>query len=420
MIRITRALVIHVVAAAATATLAAAQPPLWTLREELRMGAAPGPADDLANISGVAISKTGMAWVFQGGRSLVSFTPALVAARHATTSGHVRFGWLGDTLWVVDVPRVAFALLDPAGSVVRRIPYAHDPEFESRPPIALGDGITMRRVRPFDDNQPILALLADGSILRAMDVPDASDTIPSATLRVIPGPVRADTSVRTTGFLVRAGQDGRIIEGLEVFSTPWSDARIPSPYGHVARVPQPFQDHQLVALTPDGSEIVMVERFAAPRPGPWAYSVARFDLRSRKRTAHRFEYEPVPVTAAAVDSAVARLMDGSRGAISTTFLQAFPSPGAAGIALRAAIRRPAYHTPVTDVVVGSDRTVWLRASATGQWLAHSPSGSIVGRLSLPAASRLLAADAEHVWAASPMSAGPPGSEVLIRYRILRP
>jgi hypothetical protein len=364
---------VSVVAALAmsTGTSPNRQPPAWTLREERRLGAAPGADDDLSAIGGVAVSQSGAVYAL-GARGITTFA----------ADGHVARADAGDA-----------DLLDRLQARVRRM--------------AAGD-------------TAFIALLADRSVLRTMSLPDASDTLPRATMRILPGPPRPDTSTRSTMLLVRASPAGEVVQGLEMLGGRWTDARVPSPYGHIASVEQPFQDDPLVATAPDGSEVVVIERFAATRPGTSTYSVARFDVRTGKRTARRYEYQPVPVTGASVDSALGRMLDSVGTGVGAQFLSGFPSRAAARAALSAVIRRPAFHTPVSGVVVGSDRSVWLREHATGDWIVHAPDGRLAGRVRLPDGASLLHADEHGVWTVADRPDGPPRSQVLVRYGTLKP
>ena len=399
-------------------------PSEWTLREELRLGVEPGPADDLAGLRGIAVSPTGTVYAFGVG-DLVVFGPDRRATRRPSVStiplrgGPGGFGWWRDSLWAYDARGSFIALLNARGDVVRKLPYVGEPwdspadsEHRSGEPTAL-----RRSRRALLGDTTFLALLADGSVLRTMPLPDASDTLPRATMRIIPGPARVDTSTRVTTLLVRAALTGEVLRGLEMLAGPWSDARVPSPYGHVARVAQPFQDHQLVATTPDGSEVIVVERFAPLRPGLATYAIARFHAVTGRRWSHRFQYDPTPVTETDVEVALSRMLDSARGAVPPQFVHGFPSRVAAASALRSVIRRPAYHSPFTDIVVGADRSVWLLEHATGRWVAHTADGRVAGSIALPARGRPVHADSGVLWTVAPATE-PGRGQVLIRHRII--
>ena len=390
-------------------------PPEWKLREDLRLGADPGADDDLFSVEGIVVSPSGTVFaldngvitVFASGARTRRFLVPRLTAPHDAAGRAVAMGSHGDRLWIFQPPRFV-TLLDSSGSLIRRSPYHGGPP-------AQGAG---RARELLLGDSTFIALLADGSYLRTMSPPGEEDGPPPARMYVLPLPAAVDTSTQATTLLVRAANHGEALQGLEVLTGQWSDARVASPYGHVGIVPQPFQDHQLVGAAPGGTEVIVVERHAAAHPDRAAYSVIRFQSPSWKRTAHRFPYQPAPITAADVDTAIARIVDGPGPGVSSLFLSGFPSRAAATAAVRAVIRRPSWHTPVTDLVVGSDRTVWLRERQTNRWLAHTPDGRIAGSIVVPLGSRLMYAGDRSVWVLAPLPGGRSGQDVLIRYQIV--
>ena len=392
-------------------------PTEWKLREELRLGAEPGSDDDLFSVRGIVVSSSGTLFTLEnrvikvfaaGARPRQMLVPA--AAPPGDPLGlPVAMGSLGDRLWVFQAPRLV-TVIDSAGTVIRQMAY------HGIPP-AQGAGRARELV---SGDSTFVALLADGSVLRTMSPPGEDEGPSAARMYVLPLPATADTSIRETTLLVRAADDGEVVQGLEVLTGPWSDARVASPYGHLGVVPQPFQDHQLVGAVPGGTEVVVVERFAGVPPGRASYAVIRFQSPSWKRTAHRFPYEPAPVTPADVDSAIARIVDGPGPGVSSLFVSGFPSRAAATAAVRSVIRRSAWHSSVTEMVVGGDRTVWLRVREANRWLAHTPDGRIAGSIVLPPGTRLMSAGDRTIWVMAPLPGGREGQDVLIRYRILAP
>ena len=393
----------------------ASSPAEWTLREELRLGADPGADDDLLSVRGIVVSHSGSVFaldervikVFAPGTRVRRFAVASPAPPGDALGPPAAVGSIGDRLWVFQPPHL-ITVLDPAGTVLRRMPYRGEHP---------GQGAGRAR-EPARADSTFVSLLADGSLLRTMSPPGDDDGPPPARMYVLPLPATADTSTRSTTLLVRASADGEAIQGLEVLTGPWSDARVASPYGHLGTVPQPFQDHQLVGAGPGGTEVVVVERFATAPADRAAYSVIRFQAPSWKRTIHRFPHEPSAVTTADVDSAVARIVEGPGPGVSGVFLGAFPSRAAATAAVRSVLRRPTWHAPVTEIVVGSDRTVWLRERATNRWLAHTPDGRLAGSIRLPPGSRLMSAGDRTLWVTAPLPGGRDGQAVLVRYRIV--
>jgi len=147
--------------------------------------------------------------------------------------------------------------------------------------------------------------------------------------------------------------------------------------------------------------------------------VARYDGRTGKRTARPYPYTPQPLTQAASDSIANHLLDSIPNPFGRGFLEGFESRSAA----RAAMLRPLditeFHSPVTEVVAGADRTVWLREQASGRWVVLGRDGEVLGRVALPRGARLLHADAGSVWLMLPDRPGVPGSRTLIRCRVVK-
>jgi hypothetical protein len=236
---------------------------------------------------------------------------------------------------------------------------------------------------------------------------------------IVPGPALPGANMPAQELLVRTRPDGTVLQGLEIYVAARPPIVIQGPYGS-ARFPYPFQDNPLIGVSPDGREVVFVERYGATRPGPARYSIARFDVVTGKRSARFHEYTPFPITPRAIDSLLTRLVDSATTAARGAFSYAFPSPGEAKAALRAALDPPAFHIPVTDMLVGADRTVWLAERLTGRWLAHTPDGGIAGRVALPPGARLVYADRDTIWVANVAPGGRTGARVLVRYRIVKP
>ena len=421
----------------------AIEPPEWTLREELRLGDAAGTADDLRSVSAAVVRSDGAVGVVQRSDEVVVFdrsgrvrrrvAPAheltqramlaqaessLARARagfpmEAVTVTHrVRaMGLLGDTIWVSGAWPGEIALLGEEGQVARALPFtAFVEDYASSAPLALlSDRSLLRKLGP------------DGEVvprrLPAVVPPPPPDQY---RMPVIPAPPIAEDEAPTRRFLVRASLDGRVIQGLEIFPEARATVTLRNPYGNAATVTYPFGDDPLIAATPDGSAIVFVERYAATRPGPAVYTIARFDVATGRRTGQRHEYVPEPVRPSTIDSLLDPLLDSLRAPGSVQFLEGFPSRAAARSALRAALDAPLYHTPFADVRAGADGTVWLRHRASDRWDAHTRDGRVAGRVTLPRGARLLYADGAGLWVAMAKTGAPRGDELLVRYHIVRP
>ena len=413
------------------------EPPDWTLREELRLDSRHGPDD----VTQVAVGRDGAIYVLSPRTGITVFDRGGAVVRRVRVPDSVivsglrelaesalsrrrdglspsqevgavpriwsSMGWLGDTLWVIDRSTRRVQLLGAQGNSVGAIPFTRDVE-GGRAGTAL-------------------AVLADRSLLRGVVVDDRhsrAPTYPRSTppgqyrMPIIPGPALPGESLPHQGFLVRTTPDGTVLQGLEIFVEPRQSIIVRSPYGST-RFPYPFQDNPFIGVSPDGREVVFVERYAATRPGPARYYIARFDVATGRRSARFHEYTPSPITPETIDSILTRLVSSAATSEHRRFAYAFQSPAEAKVALRAALDAPSFHAPVSDMVVGADRTVWLEERAAGRWLAHTPDGRIAGRVSLPSGARLVFADLDTMWVATTAPDGKAGSQYVVRYRIVR-
>ena len=317
-------------------------------------------------------------------------------------------GWIGDSLWVATRGTGTVALFRPDGRAIREIPYT--PSLEGSPAsVPLG-------------------LLADGSLLRTISWRDASPRArersmppPPETFRmpVIPVPPHGDEDDAGRGFLLRASADGEVLQGLEIFAEPRLPVLIRNPYGSAVQLDVPFRDHPLIAVTPDGAEVIFLERYRATRPGSASYSIARFDVTARRRSARHYPYVPRPVSRATIDSVLTLIMDGPGSPVTDRFVYGFPSVAAATAVIEAALEIPAYHPPVTDLVAGADHTVWLREHASSPWTVLDRAGAVIGTVALPSGVRLVHADAESAWGVIDPPLVSDSSAVLVRYRLVK-
>jgi hypothetical protein len=380
----------------------------WTLREELRVGDAAGPADDLSGVSAAVAGRDGMLYVAAGSGEIVIFDRRGSAVRRLPI-GAASLGWIGDTLWTIRPTAQHVTLLGARGAPIGRISFALDVEG------SLAD-------------LPI-ALLADRSLLRTitprsrLEMPTLPPPKPPAQYRmpvIPPGPAMPDADPPGRGFLVRTSSEGKVLQGLEIFTADRTEVTVRDQYGDIIRAPYPFHEQPLIAVTPDGAEIVFVERYQATRPDRATYTIARFDIATRKRTVSRHEYVPTPMSETMVDSLLGALVDSAVAPRSASLYGGFTSPAAARAAIRAAVEVPAWHVPVTDILAAADRGVWLRERATRRWIIHARDGRAPAGVTLPPGERPVFADADVVWTVAPLRGGPAGAQALVRYRIVRP
>jgi hypothetical protein len=164
----------------------------------------------------------------------------------------------------------------------------------------------------------------------------------------------------------------------------------------VTYVPQPFTDTPLSAVAPDGSGMVLVARSAAGSQRGATFTVRKLDPSGRVLFARSYPYAPHELGEEMVDAAVGRHVEGLEAARMTRL-----PPASLGRMIRSALYRPRYLTPVTDVVVGRDGTIWLRREESGDvvgWNVLDAGGRMIGTLTLPVRLNVQYADRTQLWA----------------------
>lgn len=345
-----------------TATLHAQR---WSLHEDVRIGTQDGP-DALTLVTALAVDDEGRLYVAQpmdarivvfdsGGGSLTSL------GREGDGPGEFRaplqMGWVRDSLWVYD---------PPAG----RVSFWRDREYTGSLPFR---GVDMG---PDYRRASLVALLADGGALAtAAPVQHRSARHPESRGAVL----RTD----------RRGENASPVTTLR-FTPPTT---IQGEGSRMMLAYQPFDDGTLLAVSPDGERIVVVEREAARNGRRAIFSLLVLAAGGDTLADARIPYRPQALN----EEMINRVVEVPDARIASRF----PSPAAARRAIRQAVYLPAYQPPVTDVVVGRDHTVWLRREHTGtstvEWTVLDERGGTLGRLNIPSAAKVFQADLEHVW-----------------------
>ncbi len=199
---------------------------------------------------------------------------------------------------------------------------------------------------------------------------------------------------------VRSANSSRADTLLRVDRLPreWSIER-------VGKVEQPFDDYPLLALSPQGSELIVVERPTGNT------TIARVTVRristttttQERRASIDLRVERVP--AATVDSIIDRRATSLMRAFSGTF----PSIAAMRTALRAGMFVPSHFPAIQRVVAGSDGSVWLQRFGRDEWIVLDSAGRVVRVIRLPAgsAANVRAVTIDRAWLAVTTAAGDP-------------
>lgn len=224
--------------------------------------------------------------------------------------------WTGDTLVVVDFQHgMSLFTLDGTyqGRITVRLP-AGDSPFPTSP----------------------VFLLADGN-----------------TLAITPTPVRLIAQgVATSEYYFNVSRTGDLLDTVMALSVAGRSAEVEAD-GRSRYLTPPLADHTLPAVAPDGSFVVATDRAIPGSPDAPSAVVHRIAPSGDTLVSRAFSFEPVPVTAAQVDS-LARVV--SAGWVSPEGLTA----AAAADVARGGLDWPDRWPAVSEVQAATDGSVWLR------------------------------------------------------------
>lgn len=176
-------------------------------------------------------------------------------------------------------------------------------------------------------------------------------------------------------------------------------------------IPQPFSDDPLMAIASDGSLLVEVERPAARDRKEAAFTVRAWRDGRTPAWSREITYRPAPLTDALVDS-IMGLYDLPSGPGTRTPIT--------GDSVRRRLYRPPVFPPVERVVVGRDRSVWLKVHFAdspkdrAEWLLLSPNGFPVRRVSTDPRFRPFEVTRATLWGAF---IDPDDVPQVVRYRV---
>lgn len=354
------------------ATGAIPEPDRWALVEELRIGSVDDTLTGFSRIAGVLPAPNGRVYVADSQDQRIRVFDAgggYVGAfgRRGQGPGEMErireLGWVSDTLYVTDPRLRRVSLFDPDGRFVASLTLA----LTSRDPDLAG-------------NVPS-RLLADGTGLGALTV----------SARV------ADASAREAPLL-RVDRTGEVVD--TVVTLPYRSEHVTIRAGErVLLLQQAFVDDPLVAYSPDGLVVYVVERRAPESHRDAAFRVTWLSASGDTIRTRSYPFAPVPLDR---DWLAERLPAAVSGIAATAGL----SEREAERLLLEQLYVPTYHPPVSQVVAGADGTLWLRREDRPnvdrrEWLVLAPDGDPLGVLELPSSMRLWHVTAREVWASVP-------------------
>lgn len=222
-----------------------------------------------------------------------------------------------------------------------------------------------------------MALLEDGTVLAG----PGSLAVGAALMKVV-----------THRRYVRASDTGEVLGTIYDQSLSTSDFMQASFADGTAMVgTHPLKASPAVAVYPDGSGVVVVERPEPEGPGEASYRLMIMDPTGKVEVDRS-----VPFTPVRAEEMLERLLEAqSQGAT---------EPGRTA-AIREAFHARQYHPPVSEVVAGGDGSVWIRREAARPdsvvWEVFGRNGRAIGRLVAPLMLQILWASRGEVWGVLP-------------------
>lgn len=350
-------------AALSLAVLACSDPPSpalsfsttaeWTPTEDLRIGSVDDSATALTRVGSVAVDSAGRIYVSQPMDHTIRVFESAgnstgVIGGFGEGPGEfkslTRIGLVGDTLYATDAVTGRVTFFSSEGQLLGTTPLV---------PRELGPGYFPRTAE----------WLATGGISLAYTALAPNLTGSNSDVRLLY--VHIDRSGETLDtaalWVLSTGQTINLRGAVGPLITPQLFLGLASP-----------------VVSADGSRVAMVEEgMAGDRP---TFQVTA--VRSTRDTvwAHEYSFEPVPISAQMVDSAVAQKAAGLNP-------ENFPDRVDAERQIREGLDLPDHLAPVSDGVFADNGDLWLRREGIPgedqRWSVLDSTGAPVGRITLP-------------------------------------
>lgn len=336
----------------------------WTLAPaDIRIGSLEGGETSLTRVGDIDFGPRGEIYVLQPADQEVRVFDETGAfersiGREGEGPGELMnpstMGFLADTLWVADgrLRRITFYGLDGThlGDMPVPLPEVGEASRASfltltpRGPAVASTGPGFRsELAETDHPFPVLLVSRSGEI---------QDTLGTRNM--------------AHGQAMLIDSDGGQVQAIEIFQ-------------------QVFADITLLDMAPDGGSLVLADRLVPDVPTGASYRLTRVTLDGDTVFSVSVPYEPVAVPAQHSDSIVERYAGSGRSASR----------------IRDVLYLPETYPPVSDVLAGTDGTVWVAREempgASLTWDVFDDAGTPLARLRAPAGMSLYRADRTGVW-----------------------
>lgn len=349
------------------------------LEEDLRIGSLDDPDEAFGIVTWLRVGPDGRVYSHHFGDSFLrrwtpDGEPDGQVGRAGEGPGEFEdprtFGFFGDTLWVMDIRRYRVTFMDGDGMLLGTV----------SPPVNIGrdpnrpDLPAARPVRP----------LRDGTFLAI--TPGFSSRVASGDLTEAPAQ--------------RVSVEGQLLQ--EFWSMPYrpSDVfELTFDGGGGRYANQPFEDSFRTEMDSFDRYIVLNRRIDANPDSP-EYSLTKIALETGDTIWHRpVPYQPVPVTEARADSAIAARAASWHPGLSER------EAGLTLASLEARVREstfiPDYLPPVEEIAVSATDQIWVRSflptSDGHEWTVFDTEGNPIATVLTPTDVAIRWITAEHVW-----------------------
>lgn len=323
----------------------------WSLVEEMRVGSAADPAQQLTPVGSLTVDEDGNVYVAQPQGARVRVYNAQGEhlrdiGRRGSDPGQFdrvyAVGFVADSLYAIDLGLRRITYFSSDGEVLR----THDMEPPPSNP-------------PFFPGMPF-AVFPDGSMAIGTAFPA---TISSEDLRRVPQLLLAPT-------------------GEEIDTVAWiayeRTGRRADLGGRAISVGSPLSDDAFAIFSQDGSRIATVNRPAAARADGATFSLTLSDGSGDTVYSREYPYEAVPVAQQVVDD----IVDAHAARIEG----AFPDLPTARAFVRDNMFLPPHYPPVTSATFAGEEGLWIRREAIPggrqRWMVLDERGEPVAETTL--------------------------------------
>lgn len=357
----------------------------WSVAEEVRIGSSDDPDQMLSTVGALVVDDEERVYVAQPLLGTIrvfdsSGTTLRYIGRRGQEPGQFdrvyTIGFLADTLYAIDLGHRRITYFSLEGELLRST--------EVRPPPVSP---------PFFPSMPF-AVFPDGSMAIGTAFPA---NISAEDLRRVPQ--------------LRIDRTGQVLDTVTWIAYERTGRRAPHE-GRPIGVGSPLSDDAFAMFLEDGTRVATIDRTIAPGSGTASFGVTTTDGEGDTIYSRRYEYEPVPIDEAVIDSVVAERAE--------ILSAAFADPREAQTFVRSTMFLPVYFPPVSTARFSDAGDLWVgREDISGRdqtWMVLDERGEPVATTTLSNRLEVMAIRGDAIWGVETDALGVP---FVVRYRIVR-